>query len=152
MDQLRLRPVLPTETMLLKDYVRDYYRYDQLLYSSKVETALHLLVTDNSLGLAWFIVLGDLTCGYVILTSGFDCEYGGKFGLITDFFLLEEYRGRGIGKQALQLVIDEATSRGFQAIELAVTHKNDRAKALYRSMEFEPLLDRSTMLRNLTVS
>ena len=152
MDQLRLRPVLPSESSLLKTFVQAYYRFDHLSYSPSVERAIHLLLTDRGLGQAWFIEYEGLECGYVVLTAGFDHEYGGRFGLVTDFYLEEQVRGQGVGKAALGLLIEEAQRAGYQAIELAVTHKNTRAQNLYRSAGFEPLSDRSTMLRTLTAS
>lgn len=49
-----------------------------------------------------------------------------------------EYRGKGIGRQLLQAIIDHAWEMGLKRIQLEVFVNNDRAIALYESMGFQP--------------
>ena len=150
MKKLSLRLVSANETHELARYVQDYYRYDNLIYNVTVEEAILILVTDRSLGRAWFIEVDDKMGGYAMLTFGFDIEAGGKLGVITDFFLAEENRDQGFGKQILKLIEDESRALGCRALELFVTNKNARAKKLYSNFGFESLDDRSSMLKVLT--
>ena len=46
--------------------------------------------------------------------------------------LREEYRGRGIGRQAMEFVEVAAAELGVNAIHLEVSHGNDPAIGLYR--------------------
>lgn len=66
--------------------------------------------------------------------------------------VMEEHRGRGIGRALLNALIDAATSEGFTALSLSVEQDN-RAVALYESIGFNRLrLERNawTMQLNLT--
>jgi GNAT superfamily N-acetyltransferase len=74
-------------------------------------------------------------CGYALLIPFWSNEWGGTVLLLDELFVLEEFRGRGIGKAFLALLERE---RPFDAIVLAleVSPRNTRARALYESMGF----------------
>src|SRR5262249_55865223 len=52
-------------------------------------------------------------------------------------FLGAEHRGRGLGRQAMQLAEREARRQGLSRIELNVFGGNDAARSLYRSLGYE---------------
>jgi ribosomal protein S18 acetylase RimI-like enzyme len=149
MNSLTLRQVSPQENLILIQYVQAYYGYDNLGYNVSVEQAIHELLNDTRLGGAWFIEIDDQIGGYVILTAGFDIEFGGKHGVLTDFYLDEGFRDKGYGYQVLKLIQERAVGYGFRAIELSVTKKNARARHLYERSGFQPLADRDTMLKSI---
>ncbi|WP_084103755.1 GNAT family N-acetyltransferase [Demequina sp. NBRC 110056] len=47
-----------------------------------------------------------------------------------------EFRGRGLGRELLTRVIDEATTRGVRAISLSVEDGNEAARHLYEASGF----------------
>jgi ribosomal protein S18 acetylase RimI-like enzyme len=51
--------------------------------------------------------------------------------------LLPEFRGKGIGRQLMQLTINDAFAFGLSRIELTVREANLNAIALYKSLGFE---------------
>jgi len=120
--------------------IREYYRYDGLRFEAKsVGPALRKLLRDESLGRVWMIHQGAEAAGYIILTFNYDLEFGGLQGIITDLFLRAKYRGRGLGKLALDCVGEYCRRRGISAIELQVEHDNQAAQAFYRKLGFKPL-------------
>jgi ribosomal protein S18 acetylase RimI-like enzyme len=56
---------------------------------------------------------------------------------IYDIEIVEDERGRGFGRDAMQLVQAEAERRGLGRVELNVWPANHVARALYRSLGFE---------------
>ncbi len=86
--------------------------------------------------------------GYVVLTFNFDLEFGGLEGLVTDLFIIEKYRGHGLGKRALDVVDDYCRSREIGTVELQVTAENKEAQAFYRRIGFEQL-SRVVMARDV---
>lgn len=120
--------------------IREYYRYDGLRFDAKsVGPALRKLLRDESLGRVWMIHQGSEVAGYVILTFNYDLEFGGLQGIVTDLFLREKYRGRGLGKKAIDCVEEYCRSRGISAIELQVEHENNAAQVFYRKLGFQRL-------------
>ena len=60
-------------------------------------------------------------------------DFGDQGAFIYSIEIYEEFRGRGLGRQAMLLLEDEVRSRGLRRIALNVFGGNDVARALYRS-------------------
>jgi ribosomal protein S18 acetylase RimI-like enzyme len=56
---------------------------------------------------------------------------------IHDIIVLNEHRGKGIGRQLMNALINEARNRGSSRVTLEVRKDNEKAQALYKSLEFE---------------
>lgn len=82
---------------------------------------------------------GRAVAGYVILSFNYDLEFGGLQGIVTDLFLREKCRGRGLGQEALDAVAEYCRGRGISAIELQVEHDNRVAQGFYRKLGFRRL-------------
>jgi len=55
---------------------------------------------------------------------------------VYDLFIDEPFRGRGLGRKALELIEDDARAAGLRGIDLNVWGRNDVARRLYRSAGF----------------
>jgi ribosomal protein S18 acetylase RimI-like enzyme len=62
----------------------------------------------------------------------------GDRGRVYGFVVAAEWRGRGIGREALQRACGELFDAGAHSVELEVEVANDRALGLYTSVGFEP--------------
>lgn len=82
------------------------------------------------------------------MTYNFDLEFGGVEGIITDFFIAEDYRRRGLGARMISTIADFCRKNAIEAIELQVTRENRRARKFYEALGFETL-DRTVMALNL---
>jgi ribosomal protein S18 acetylase RimI-like enzyme len=60
----------------------------------------------------------------------------GTRAYLYELFIDEPFRGRGLGRRALELLEEEARSQGLPGIDLNVWGGNDAARALYRSAGF----------------
>ena len=89
-------------------------------------------VRDSTYGKAWLIVRDKEYVGYVVLTVSFSFEYRGYDAFIDELYIAKEYRGRGIGRLAMEFVETAAAEMGVNAIHLEVTRGNDPAIGLYR--------------------
>ena len=98
---------------------------------------LSWLLSHPSSGLIWLISCNRDIVGYLALTFGFSFEYGGKDAFIDEFYLLERYRHRGIGKATLDFVENQAKLLGVHAIHLEVEGLNEEGQKLYRSKGFQ---------------
>lgn len=58
--------------------------------------------------------------------------------LIDGICVARAWRGRGVGSALVEALIEEARSRGYEAIRLDVIDANIRARALYERMGFIP--------------
>lgn len=95
-------------------------------------------VADSSLGRAWIIWDGEQPIGYAVLTLGFSFEYRGRDAFLDEVYVDEKYRGRGIGRQAMEFVEAKAREMGVNAVHLVVTRQNKAAIELYRRADYFP--------------
>ena len=63
-------------------------------------------------------------------------QYMGRRGHIEDIVLDEPYRGRGLGKQMLLLLLEQGRTLGLQHIDLTSRPERTVANALYQSLGF----------------
>jgi ribosomal protein S18 acetylase RimI-like enzyme len=66
-------------------------------------------------------------------------QHGSRYAFLYDIEVDEEHRGRGLGRQAMQLLEVEVRERGFDRLQLNVFGGNERARNLYRSLGFQEL-------------
>ncbi len=137
-NQARLKRASFKDLSLLMRFVREYYTFDQIpFHEEELRHGLRLLLNEQRLGGAWLISRQKRPVGYIVVTFGFDLEFGGRQATVTEFYLQPEHRGKGLGRMALEHVERLARRRGVQALELQVTRGNSRAYDIYRSCGFE---------------
>ena len=69
--------------------------------------------------------------------------------MLTDFYLDESARGKGIGKGALTAVLVFARSQGLKQVDLFVIDGNERAERLYGAGGFDRVSGRFAMSKSL---
>jgi ribosomal protein S18 acetylase RimI-like enzyme len=131
----RLAGEADAETLL--PLMREYYAFDRHAFDeSLARGALLGLLRDPSRGRAWLILDGPTAVGYIVLTFGYSLEFLGRDAFLDEFYLRESYRGRGWGREILQLVEETARSFDVRAIHLEVTRHNTSALEFYRKQGF----------------
>jgi GNAT superfamily N-acetyltransferase len=80
-------------------------------------------------------VEGELA-GYLVLTFGYSLEYGGIDAFVDELYLAPAWRGRGIGRRALDVAAQLCRERGVRAVHLEVDRGNPRARTIYRDAGF----------------
>lgn len=131
-------------TMMERFYQIDHYPFNALLAEENIRT----FIANLHLGRLWMIALDHQIVGYAVLTFGFSFEFGGRDAFLDELFIEENYRGQGIGTQAIAFVVQEAGKMGVKAIHLEVEKHNESGKRLYRKFHFTDH-DRHLMTRKI---
>ncbi len=135
---MEIRAAALPDLPALLEMIRDFFAWEKIPFdAASVAPALRTLVSRRDLGTVWLFEAEQTTIGYAIVTFGFDLEFNGREAGLTDFYLKPEWRGRGEGTKALELVVHEATLSGVHALHLLVDPKNERAARLYERIGFE---------------
>ena len=117
--------------------MRRFYTEERLeLHEDRARPGLEELIAGADRGGWWFIVADGKVAGYFVLTVSFSLEFGGRFALLDEFFVLAESRGGGIGTQSLERVEEEAARMGVAAMRLEVDRSNARLQAFYARSGF----------------
>jgi len=122
---------------LLLEFMRAYYAFDGHGFDrEKARVALTALLRDPNLGRAWLILDGAAPVGYVVLCFGYSLEWLGRDAFVDEFYLREEYRGRGWGRATMEFVEAAARKAGISTLHLEVVWGNNAALEIYRKLGF----------------
>src|SRR5579859_1792391 len=109
-----IRPARLANSAELLTLIRAYYRFDHIRFDRRtIAPALAKLLRRPTLGRVWIMRAGTRPAGYLVLTYNFDLEFGGLEGLVTDLFVDAPYRGRGLGRCALEFVDNYCRARNI---------------------------------------
>ncbi|MEJ7712120.1 MAG: GNAT family N-acetyltransferase [Pyrinomonadaceae bacterium] len=110
-------------------YVVEHLSFDEALARSSVQRVL----VESAVGVAYVLCVDEETIGYLVLTFGFSLEFGGRFGLLDELYLREQFRGRGAGRACLRFIEQVCSERGISVLRLEVDRSNRAALGLYES-------------------
>jgi ribosomal protein S18 acetylase RimI-like enzyme len=131
-------PATSNEIEMLVAMMRELYTYDGLAFDESIARRALMGVIDNeTFGRVFLIRLENDVAGYAVLTFGYSLEFHGRDAFVDELYLLDEYRGRGIGKRALQFLTEVCANEGVSALHLEVDRENTSAQAVYRKFGFE---------------
>lgn len=127
----------PDDQETVLDMMSDFYAIDEYKFDrEKSRKNYQTLIENETLGRLWLMKDGPNNMGYLVLAFGFSFEYGGRDAFIDELFLKSDYRGKGVGAQAIDFVNQQALALGVQAIHLEVERHNERGNHLYRKKGF----------------
>ena len=133
----QFRLAVESEVDVLLDFMREYYAYDGHGYDrEKARDALTALLRDRNLGRVWLVLDGDVAVGYVVLCFGYSLEWLGQDAFVDEFYLREQYRGRGWGRRTMEFVEEAAREAGIRTLHLEVVQQNTGAFELYKKIGF----------------
>jgi len=131
-------PATSNEIEMLVAMMRELYAYDGLAFDKAIARRALMGVIDNeTFGRVFLIRLENEVAGYAVLTFGYSLEFHGRDAFVDELYLLDEYRGRGIGKLALQFLTKVCANEGVSALHLEVERENTSAQTVYRKFGFE---------------
>lgn len=142
---LSLRQASPSDQRAVLEQMRLFcehfsYPFDE----SGRGRAVTEFLANTALGSIWLIEADHQPIGYLTLTYGFTFEWGGRDAFVDEFYLAASHRSRGLGKQVLASIQQQASTLGLFAIHLQTESYNTRARKLYESLGFTDL-HRSTL-------
>ena len=105
--------------------------------AGRARRATEKLLSEPEFGGVWLIDMDGRLAGYLVVLLGYSLEFGGRFGLLDELFVVEGCRGSGLGTEALAFADQQCRERGWQALRLEVAQENRRAISLYRRAGFQ---------------
>jgi ribosomal protein S18 acetylase RimI-like enzyme len=129
----KIRVARESELDSLVARIKEYYAYDRHNFDANVaRRAMSKLLKDHHLGTVLLVIDDKKIVGYLVLALGYSLEFGGRDAFIDEFFILEQYRGKGLGRTALRQAEKAARKLGVKAIHLEVTRHNSAVIDLYK--------------------
>lgn len=134
----RFRAAKAGDVDAILQMMRGYYAQDGYPFvESEARAAALALIDEPQLGRLWVTCDQDRVVGYVAATLGFSFEYRGREAFVDELFIAERHRGRGLGREALELAEAWCREQGVNALHLEVERHREDALELYRRAGFE---------------
>lgn len=131
------KPLKTSDIDTILPMMQEFYAIDGYPIDPEVSRKLfEEFINDEKLGKAWLIYFDDEIVGYVILTFVFSFEYKGTIAFLDELYLNEKSRGKGIGKQVVDFIHQEAVALSLKIIYLEVEGHNEAAQKLYLAKDF----------------
>jgi ribosomal protein S18 acetylase RimI-like enzyme len=122
----------------LLELMRELYQHEGLAFDEEAaRSGLNKTLLDPTVGSAYLILADEALAGYLLLTSCFSLEQHGKFILLDELYIREEFRRRGLARAAVEFAETVCRKMGIKSLRLEVIKKNKVAQSLYDSMGFE---------------
>jgi GNAT superfamily N-acetyltransferase len=122
----------------LLEFMRAYYAFGGHGFDQeKAAVALAGLLRDSGLGRVWLVLDEEVAVGYIVLCFGYSLEWLGRDAFVDEFYLREDYRGRGWGRKAMAFLEEAARSLGIRTLHLEVVRQNAAALQVYGRLGFE---------------
>ncbi len=132
------RPATSSDAEAILVLQRAYCAEDGYPFAEvEARAALARLLADSSLGRVWVAEEARRAIAYAVLTLGYSLEYRGRDAFVDEIYVVPEHRRRGLGRQALHLMVQACEAEGVRALHLEVEHGKAEAQALYRRMGFQ---------------
>ena len=138
---LTFRDITLADRELVMPMVQAFYQTDAV--DHPVDQAIldrsFLAAADHAEPLLRGVLLfqDDQPVGYIYLTQCYSAEVGGRCVFIEEIFLLEPYRGMGLGHQIMASIENQYPSA--RRFSMEVTEVNQRAVALYAKSGYQYL-------------
>lgn len=117
--------------------MEEFYSIDNYSFNLEISKKLfHHFVADEKQGKGWLIYNEKEVVGYIILTFIFSFEYQGTIAFLDELYIKKTARGKGIGKQTLQFIQQQAPKLSLKVIYLEIEPHNETAQKLYLANDF----------------
>ena len=122
--------------------MQDFYAIDNYPIDIEVtEKLFQEFIENENLGKAYLICQSDEgriseIIGYVILTFVFSFEYKGRMAFLDELYITQTARGKGIGKQTIDFVKQEAEKAKVKMMYLEIENHNKNGQKLYLANDF----------------
>lgn len=117
--------------------MQEFYSIDNYPFDFEIsKKLLQQFISNEKLGKGWLIYHENLVVGYCILTFIFSFEYQGTIAFLDELYIKKTARGKGIGKQSLQFIQNQAPKLSLKLIYLEIEPHNETAQKLYLANDF----------------
>lgn len=121
---------------------REFYSSEAVLHSLPEEHFLRTfetLMEGGPYAEGFMLEADGKTAGYALTATTYSQEAGGTVMWFEELFILSEFRGKGLGQEAMAFLEELCSKRGCRRIRLEVERGNIRARKLYERLGYKSL-------------
>lgn len=143
------KPVGTGDVTTLLQLMRGFYEEENYAFSEDtVGRTISEFLDHPEWGCLWLIEAKGQSVGYLALTFGFNFEHRGRTAYIDEFYVLKDYRSRGMGRRVMDFAEEQAAGKGCRSVQLEVERKNKSAERLFRNRGYQ-ISKRKLLIKDL---
>lgn len=145
--EISLEPILETDQeMFLKMAVRYFKELNKDFTPHKdwEKCYFESVLTKETVELCW-IVFDNNRIGFVIYGNEKHRFLPRLIGYIYEFYIVPEYRRKGLGTVCARNIIQRLRSKGIHKIDIEVANGNEKAIHFWKSLGFLKVAERFTL-------
>ena len=138
-DPVHFAAATGADLEILAEFIQRFYNEDPnlpMLTTEKARIGAAAVVAPVNQVEPLLIFKSGRPIGYALLVSYYSNEYGGCIAVLDEFFIAPEYRGRGMGGKALEMLKTWAVDNYRSGITLEITGTESKARSLYERHGF----------------
>ena len=142
---MKFRFAQKADVGLILSFIRALAEYERMTEQVvATEDMLSHWIFDEKKAEVVFAIKDGREVGFALFFHNFSTFLGRAGIYLEDLFVLEEYRGQGVGKALLQKLAQIAVERGCGRLEWWCLDWNSPSIDFYRAMGAEPMSDWTT--------
>ncbi len=139
MNNILIRKAVKEDVPTIQSLIKELAIYEKLEHEALATIEdLEREIFDNKSASVHIAEYNSKPVGYSLHFYTFSTFLAKKGIYLEDLFVLEEYRGKGIGKSLLKNIAKEAVDNGFGRVEWSVLDWNQPAIDFYKSLGANP--------------
>jgi GNAT superfamily N-acetyltransferase len=140
---ITVRTATPDDAETIVRFIRGLAQYERELHAVKATAAqMRAQMASPSPPFECLIAdSGSQAIGFALFFRSYSTWLGQPSLFLEDFFVEQEFRGRGAGIALIKRLAQIACERGYQRIEWRVLDWNELAQRFYRSIGGYPIDD-----------
>ncbi len=143
------KPAGADDIAFLLQLMRGFYEEENYTFNDTARETISEFLDRPEWGRIWLVELEGQCVGYLALTFGFNFEHGGRSAFIDEFYILKDYRSRGMGRRVMNFAEEHAALEGCRSVHLEVERKNKKAERLYQNRGYRTT-NRKLLTKNLS--
>jgi len=117
--------------------IRAFYKEESLVFpETTLNDNLNQLLGEDGPGFIFLARESGNAVGYAVLTLGFSIEFGGKFLLLDELYLVPAQRGIGNGRLFLEFLCDVGLRTEAKALRLEALRTSAQVAKFYTQFGF----------------
>lgn len=138
MNGAAICPLTAADIPALLPLMQAFCRDEKLAWDAGQRRALlEALLATPATGSVWLAAHPDRLAGYAIIGFCFSLEFGGRFALLDELYVLPPFQGQQLGTRLLQAAEACAREAGCHALRLEVSDDNPGARRLYERLGYQ---------------
>ena len=135
-ENIKIRKAELKDVIIILKLIKELAEYEKLLdeVTASEDKLMNTIFGKDKFVEVWLAEINDEPVGQVVFFRNFSTFLANPGYYIEDIYVRPQFRGKGIGKELLNKVIDLAAEKNYGRVEWSVLNWNEPAIEFYKNI------------------